>query len=111
MEVKAKSKYVRIACRKAHSMARLIQGMPVAEAIKTVQFSERKAARFLEKTLRSAVANAENNAKLSADDLKVKEATINEGPAMKRFWPRSRGMVSKIRKRTSHITIVLTDDK
>jgi large subunit ribosomal protein L22 len=65
----------------------------------------------LEKTIRSAVANAENNAKLLADDLRVKEATIGEGPAMKRFWARSRGMVSRIRKRTSHITIVLSDGK
>lgn len=111
MEVKAVSKYVRLAPRKAHNMARAIQGLPVGEAIKAVQFSERKASRELAKALRSAVANAENNAKLSADGLKVKEATVNEGPAMKRFWPRARGMVSKIRKRTSHITVVLTDEK
>ena len=111
MEVKAVTKYVRLSPRKARDMARAIQGLPVADAIKTVEFSERKAARQLEKTIRSAVANAENNAKLSADDLKVKEATIGEGPAMKRFWARSRGMVSKIRKRTSHITIVLSDGK
>ncbi|MEI7879580.1 MAG: 50S ribosomal protein L22 [bacterium] len=111
MEVKAITKYVRLSPRKARDMARAIQGMPVADAIKTVEFSERKAARQLEKTIRSAVANAENNAKLLADDLKVKEATIGEGPAMKRFWARSRGMVSRIRKRTSHITIVLSDGK
>lgn len=111
MEVKAVTKYVRLSPRKARDMARAIQGLPVAEAIKKVEFSERKAARQLEKTIRSAVANAENNVKLSADDLKVKEATIGEGPAMKRFWARSRGMVSRIRKRTSHITIVLSDGK
>jgi len=111
MEVKAVTKYVRLSPRKARDMARAIQGLPVADAIKTVEFSERKAARQLEKTIRSAVANAENNAKLSADDLKVKEATIGEGPAMKRFWARSRGMVSRIRKRTSHITIILSDGK
>ncbi|MEI6787045.1 MAG: 50S ribosomal protein L22 [bacterium] len=111
MEVKAVTKYVRLSPRKARDMARAIQGLPVADAIKTVEFSERKAARQLEKTIRSAVANAENNAKLSADDLRVKEATIGEGPAMKRFWARSRGMVSRIRKRTSHITIVLSDGK
>ncbi|MEI8120720.1 MAG: 50S ribosomal protein L22 [bacterium] len=111
MEVKAVTKYVRLSPRKARDMARAIQGLPVAEAIKTVEFSERKAARQLEKTIRSAVANAENNAKLSADDLRVKEAMIGEGPAMKRFWARSRGMVSRIRKRTSHITIVLSDGK
>ena len=111
MEVKAVTKYVRLSPRKARDMARAIQGLPVADAIKTVEFSERKAARQLEKTIRSAVANAENNAKLSADDLRVKEATIGEGPAMKRFWARSRGMVSRIRKRTSHITIILSDGK
>lgn len=111
MEVKAITKYVRLSPRKARDMARAIQGLPVADAIKTVEFSERKAARQLEKTIRSAVANAENNAKLLADDLMVKEATIGEGPAMKRFWARSRGMVSRIRKRTSHITIVLSDGK
>ena len=109
MEVKAVTKYVRLSPRKARDMARAIQGLRVADAIKTVEFSERKAAKQLEKTIRSAVANAENNAKLSADDLMVKEATIGEGPAMKRFWARSRGMVSRIRKRTSHITIVLSD--
>ena len=100
MEVKAVTKYVRLSPRKARDMARAIQGLAVADAIKTVEFSERKAARQLEKTIRSAVANAENNAKLSADDLRVKEATIGEGPAMKRFWARSRGMVRRIRKRT-----------
>jgi large subunit ribosomal protein L22 len=111
MEVKAVTKYVRMSPRKARDMARAIQGLPVAQALKIAQFSERKVAEQLEKTLRSAVANAENNAKLSADDLKVKQATIGEGPAMKRFWARSRGMVSRIRKRTSHITVVLTDEK
>ena len=111
MEVKAVTKYVRLSPRKARDMARAIQGLPVADAIKKVEFSERKAARQLEKTIWSAVANAENNAKLSADDLRVKEATIGEGPAMKRFWARSRGMVSRIRKRTSHITIILSDGK
>lgn len=111
MEVKAVTKYVRLSPRKARDMARAIQGLAVADAIRTVEFSERKAARQLEKTIRSAVANAENNAKLSADDLRVKEATIGDGPAMKRFWARSRGMVSRIRKRTSHITIVLSDGK
>jgi large subunit ribosomal protein L22 len=102
---------VRLSPRKARDMARAIQGKPVGEALKTVEFSERKAAEQLAKTIRSAVANAENNAKISAEGLTVKEAMIGEGPAMKRFWARSRGMVSRIRKRTSHITIVLTDGK
>ena len=56
------------------------------------------------------MANAENNAKLSAEDLRVKEALVDEGPALKRYWPRARGMVSPIRRRMSHVTIVLTDE-
>ena len=109
MDVQAITKYVRIAPRKARDLARAIQGKPVGEALRVVGFSERKAARQIEKTIRSAVANAENNAKLSADDLLVKRATVTAGPAFKRYWARSRGMVSPIKKRTSHITIILTD--
>lgn len=109
MDVQAITKYVRIAPRKARDMARAIQGKSVAEALRIVEFSERKAARQIEKTIRSAVANAENNAKLSTDDLLVKRATVTAGPAFKRYWARSRGMVSPVKKRTSHITIVLTD--
>jgi large subunit ribosomal protein L22 len=109
MEVRAVSKFVRLAPRRARDLARAIQGLPVTEALKVTDFSERKAATLIGKTLKSAVANAENNAKVSADSLRVKEAIIGEGPAMKRSWPRARGMASRIRKRTSHVTIVLTD--
>ena len=109
MEVRAVSKYVRLSPRKARDLARAIQGLSVAEALKVTNFSERKAATFIGKTLKSAIANAENNAKVSADTLKVKEATIGEGPAFKRFWPRARGMAGRIRKRTCHVTVVLTD--
>jgi large subunit ribosomal protein L22 len=109
MEIKAETRYARLAPRKARDLARAVQGLAVPEALQRVQFSERKAAALLLKTLKSAIANAENNAKLSADDLRVKEAVIEEGPAMKRFWPRARGMVSRIRRRTSHVRITLTD--
>jgi large subunit ribosomal protein L22 len=109
MEVTAVTKFVRIAPRKARNLVRAIQGLPVPQALLIAEFSERKAARCIGKTLKSAVANAENNAHLSADTLRVKEAVIEEGPAFKRFWPRARGMVSPIRKRTSHIRITLTD--
>lgn len=109
MEVKAITRSARISPRKMRDLARAIQGLPVAEALKVTQFSERKAAALIGKTIKSAIANAENNAKLSAEALRVKRAQVGEGPAFKRFWPRSRGMVSHIRKRTSHITIVLTD--
>jgi large subunit ribosomal protein L22 len=111
MEVQATTKYIRISPSKARDLARAIQGRPVPEALRIVQFSERKAAVHLRKTLKSAVANAENNAKLSADELIVREAVVNEGPIIKRWWPRARGMVSPIKKRTSHIKITLTDGK
>ena len=111
MEVTATSKYVRISPRKARSLADAIRGLPVDKALKIVQFSERKAAGMIGKAIKSAVANAENNAELSADDLWVREASVNPGPSLKRFWPRARGMVSPILKRTSHIRIILTDGK
>lgn len=111
MEVIATTRYARIAPRKARNLARAIQGLSVKEALQAVQFSERKAAMLIGKTLKSAVANAENNVQVSAEDLKVKEAVIQEGPDFPRHWPRARGMVSRIRKRTSHIRIILTDGK
>ena len=111
MDVKAVTKYVRISPSKARDLAREIQGLPVQDALNITQFSERKAAFHVGKTLKSAIANAENNAELSAEDLWVREAVIEEGPTLKRFWPRARGMVSPIKKRTSHIKITLTDEK
>jgi large subunit ribosomal protein L22 len=111
MEVSATTKFVRISSTKVRDLARVIQGLPVAEALKVVDFSERKGALNLGKTLKSAIANAENNAKLDVDDLRVKEAVIGDGPRMKRFWPRARGMVSPVMKRMCHIKVVLTDGK
>ena len=111
MDVTATAKFVRMSPSKARDLARELQGLPVAEALKITQFSARKAAPLIGKTLKSAIANAENNAELSVDDLTVKEAVINEGPRMRRFWARARGGVSPVRKRMSHIRIVLTDGK
>ncbi len=111
MDIEATTKYVRLSPKKARDMARAMQGLAVTEALKLVQFSERKAAFQLGKTLKSAIANAENNAKLSADRLFVREALVEEGPMMRRFWSRARGMVSPIKRRTSHIRITLTDRK
>ncbi len=111
MEVFAVTKYVRMSPSKARDLARAIQGRSVADALKITEFSERKAAREIGKTLKSAIANAENNASLSADNLVVKMAAIEEGPHMKRWWPRARGSASPILRRTSHVRIVLTDKK
>lgn len=109
MEVKATARYVRISPLKARDLARAIQGLSVEDALKVTAFNERKAAALIGKTLKSAVANAENTHALSADKLVVKEAVVTDGPRLRRFWPRSRGMASPILKRTSHIRIVLSD--
>lgn len=111
MEVTAKARFVRLPATKARDLARRMRGLPVNEALKVTSFSERKGAFHLGKTLKSALANAEKNAKLSVDDLRVKDAIVEEGPALKRFWPRPRGSVSPILRRTCHIKIILTDDK
>jgi large subunit ribosomal protein L22 len=109
MEVQAVTKHIRMSSSKAMDLARAIQGLSVEAAMKIMDFSERKAAFHIGKTLKSAVANAENNAGLSADTLYVKKAVIEQGTAMKRGWPRARGSASPILRRTSHVRIVLTD--
>ena len=111
MEVKSTYKYARISPKKARDVARAIQGMPVSEALDVLAYTPRKAAQLVGKTLKSAVANAENNHELVVDELTVKEATVGDGPTFKRFKPRARGSASAIRKRTSHLYIVLTDEE
>jgi len=111
MEVHAVTKYVRMSPSKARDLTRAIQGCTVAEAVGLTATNKRKAAFQVAKTLKSAIANAENNANISVDDLFVKEAVIEDGPTMKRYWPRARGMVSPIQRKTCHVRIVLTDEK
>lgn len=110
MQVTSTYKYARISAFKAREVTREIQGLPVSSALDIVAFSPKKAAALIAKTLKSAVANAENNNDLRADKLVVKEATIGEGPTFKRFQPKARGSAGPILKRTSHIRIVLTDE-
>jgi large subunit ribosomal protein L22 len=112
MEKRAISKYNRVSAFKAREVTRLIQGKQVDEALAIVDFSPRRAARLVGKTLRSAIANAEfdpENETPIAEWL-VKEAVVGEGPTMKRFRTKARGMAGRIRKRTSHIRIVLSDE-
>ena len=109
MEVRALSKNVRISPEKARHVARLLQGKSVTEALAIVDLSPRKAARLLGATLRSAVANAENNADLKRQNLFVKTAVVGAGPIIKRFRPKARGSAGRIRKRTSHLEIVLSE--
>jgi large subunit ribosomal protein L22 len=109
MDVTAVTRFARLSPTKAQDLARRIQGLPVAEALKIVEFSERKGAGVLGKTLKSAVANAENNSNLSADDLVVKQAIVDRGPSIRRYWPRARGMVRPILRRSSHVRVTLSD--
>ena len=111
MEAKAIAKGVRIPARKARLVIDLIRGKNVAEADKILKNINKEAARLSRKVLVSAVANAENNLGLNKSDLVVKEAVVNEGQTMKRMKFGSRGHVDPIKKRTSHIKIVVSDNK
>ena len=106
-EVRAQAKYVRSSARKARLVTDLIRGRTVPEARTILAFSQRAVAIDVEKVLRSAVANAEANHGLIGDDLVVAAAYADEGPTLKRWRPRARGRVNRIRKRTCHITIQL----
>ena len=110
MQIKSIHRGARISAFKAREVTREIQGLPVAAALDILAFTPRKAAVLISKTLKSAVANAENNNNLRAERLVVKEATVGEGPTFKRFQPKARGSAGPIRKRTSHIRIILTDE-
>jgi large subunit ribosomal protein L22 len=91
-------------------VTREIQGLPATDALDLLRFVPKKAAPLVRKTLASAVANAENNNNLNVANLVVKEAVVGEGPTFKRYQPKARGSAGPIRKRTSHIRIVLTDE-
>ena len=107
MAVKATAKYVRVSPRKAREVIDLIRGKSVADARSTLTLTNRGAAEKVGRVLDSAVANAENNESLAADDLFVKEAFVDEGPTMRRWRFRAMGRVYRVRKRTSHITVAV----
>lgn len=109
-EVRAEARWVRISPRKARLVAEHIRGRSVPEARTVLAFTTRAAAREIEKVLRSAVANAEANHGLIGDELVVSSATVDEGPTLKRWRARARGRVARIRKRTCHITVKLTEN-
>jgi large subunit ribosomal protein L22 len=110
MQVTSTYRYARISAFKAREVTREIQGRSASDALDLLTFSPKKAAVMVRKTLKSAIANAENNADLKVDTLLVKEAVVGEGPTFKRFRARARGSASPLRKRTSHIRIVLADE-
>ncbi|MGH8017997.1 MAG: 50S ribosomal protein L22 [Opitutaceae bacterium] len=110
MEVQAITRHARMSPKKIREVARVIQGRPATEALELVRFIPRKSARLLAKTLKSAVANAENNNELSVESLVVKRAIVENGPVLKRFKAAARGSASPRKKRMSHIRIVLSDE-
>ena len=109
MEVKAKAKYIRMSQRKTRLVANVVRGMEVNKALDQLKFINKKAALPIAKLINSAIANAENNFELKKDNLKVKEIRVDEGPTMHRWMPRARGRATPIRKRSSHITLVLSE--
>ena len=103
----AKVKYIRISSSKVKLVIDLIRGKSVPEALAILKNTPRAASPVVEKLLNSAIANAENNQGLLRDDLYIAEVFADQGPTLKRFRPRAQGRASRIRKRTSHITIIL----
>ncbi|HEY8531099.1 MAG TPA: 50S ribosomal protein L22 [Limnochorda sp.] len=111
MEARAVARYQRISPQKARLAADLIRGRSVQEAEAILRFTPKKAAALMAAVLRSAVANAENNLNLDRRRLVVSQVYVNEGPTLKRIRPRARGMAYRIRKRTSHITVVVSEKR
>ena len=109
MEARAKVSYARIAPRKAKIVIDLIRNKPVGVALGILKNTPKAASYIVEKLLNSAIANAENNHNMSADNLYVKEIYANPGPILKRIQPRAQGRAFRINKRTSHITVVLAE--
>ncbi len=109
MEARAVAKYIRVSPRKARLVMDLVRGQDASVAMSILRNTPNKAAGIIEKVLKSAVANAENNHEMAAEDLYIVKAFVDEGPTLKRFRPRSMGMATRIRKRTSHITIVVSE--
>ncbi|CAG9622216.1 50S ribosomal protein L22 [Sutcliffiella rhizosphaerae] len=111
MQAKAVARTVRIAPRKARLVMDLIRGKQAGEAVAILKLTPKAASPIIEKVLKSAIANAEHNYEMDANTLVVTEAYVNEGPTLKRFRPRAMGRASQINKRTSHITIVVSEKK
>ena len=111
MEVKAICKNARISAKKMRDVAAAVQGMPVSQAIDVLSYSPKKGAYLINKTIKSAVANAENNNGLSPDELVLKSVRVDEGITARRTMPRARGSANIIRKRTAHITVVVANSE
>ncbi len=109
MKVQAQAKYIRQSPYKVRRVLDLVRGLPVEEARVVLLHTDRRASDPVRKVLDSAIANAEHNFALDADELSIAEIYADEGPTLKRWRPRARGRATRIRKRTSHITVVVSD--
>ena len=109
MEVRAVAKYIHTSSRKVRLVVDLVRGRPVNEALSLLRFMPQAAAVEVAKVVKSAVANAEQNNHMSAEDLFISRITADEGPTMKRFRPRAHGRASPILKRSTHITVVVDE--
>ncbi|UCC66123.1 MAG: 50S ribosomal protein L22 [Deltaproteobacteria bacterium] len=109
MEVTARAKYVRISPRKARLVADLVRGKGVEEALNTLTFTKKAFAEKLIKLIKSAVANAQQNTNMDVDTLWIKKISVDGGPTLKRYMPRAMGRATMIRKRTSHVVVVLDE--
>ena len=110
METRSIYRFARISPFKAREVTREIQGLPVQQALDLLAYTPKKAAGLVAKTLKSAIANAENNHQARVEALVVREAVVGEGPTFQRFIPKARGSAGPIRKRTSHIRIIVSDE-
>jgi large subunit ribosomal protein L22 len=108
-EAKAHARFVRIAPRKARLVVDLIRGKSVGEAIAILRHTPKAASPIVEKLLNSAIANAEHNYQMNVERLYISQAYVNQGPTLKRYRPRAQGRAFPIRKRTSHITLVVAE--
>ena len=109
--VRASSRYVRVAPRKARLIADQVRGMHIEQARALLEFSPRGAAEDIRKLIESAAANAENNHDLVADEMLISEIAVDEGPTLRRYRPRALGRASRINKRTCHIAVALSPEE
>ncbi|NIO43152.1 MAG: 50S ribosomal protein L22 [Burkholderiales bacterium] len=111
MQATAILKYIRMSPQKGRLVADQIRGLPVSQALEVLQFSSKKAAQPLRKALESAIANAEHNEGADVDELRVARICVDHGPVMKRWRARAKGRVARIKKRTSHIAVTVSDQE
>jgi len=109
MEAKAAARFIRVSPRKIRLIMDQVRGMQVEKAVNKLTFAPQKGARILKKLINSAVANAEQNTNVDVDALYIKRIYADEGPTLKRWMPRAQGRATRIRKRTSHLTVILDE--